>query len=150
MQQKALSLYVWHLSKPVLNRHLRSAGEENSQPHSVCRPRHCQELHDELRVIAAFIFVKSVDHQHKNCWALHLRPRLGDEMLPLMAQRLAGNLRTLWEGITDMTLNAGHAQCRLDRNAGDDLAARPTSPPSASREGKASTQTLLCMIPAGD
>ena len=48
-----------------------------------------------------------------------------------------------------MTPNAGHAPRKLDRNAGNEPA-RPADIAAASREEKASTQTLLCMIPAGD
>jgi hypothetical protein len=55
----------------------------------------------------------------------------------------------LEEGITDIAPDARYAPCKLDRNAGDEPA-RPADIAAASREEKASTQTLLCMIPAGD
>jgi hypothetical protein len=113
------------------------------------RPTHGQELHNELRVIVAFTLVESVDYQHKNCWAPQPRQRLEDEVLPLVAQRLAGDFRTLHEGITDMTPDIEHAPRKLDRNAGDESAC-PADITAASREEKAGTQLLLCMIPAGD
>jgi hypothetical protein len=48
-----------------------------------------------------------------------------------------------------MTPDARHATRKLDRNAGD-KPARASDITAAPREEKAGTQTLLCMIPAGD
>jgi hypothetical protein len=142
-------LCVQHLSQPILDQHLRSAYKKHSQPHIFQQPRHRQKLHDKLCVIATITLIKSVDYQHKNSWALQLRQRLKDKVLPLVTQQLAGNLRTLEESITNIVPDARHAPCKLDRNASNKHACLANIT-AASREEKASTQTLLCIIPAGD
>jgi hypothetical protein len=66
--------------------------------------------------------------------------------LPLVAQRLAGDLRTLKKGITNMTSESRYVPCKLDRNASDEPA-RAANITAASGEEEAGTQALLCMTP---
>jgi len=77
------------------------------------------------------------------------RQRTKNEALPLIAQRLAGNVAALFNGIVDTLPQCWHAVRKLHRDARNELACM-ADVAAVAREEEAGCETLPVVVPARD
>ena len=141
-------LRVSDLPEPVPNRHFWPACQEHAQPDTRQeRPHLSQQLHNEAGVVVAVALVERIDHYNVRLGLVQLRQRAADEMLPLIAQRLADNVAALCDSVADVLPRCWHAVRELNRNARHKLACVPHVA-AAAREEEARCQSLPVAVPA--
>jgi hypothetical protein len=139
VQHNVLVLRIWHLVEPVSDRHLRPACQQHPQPGPRWRSSLGQQLHDDANVAVAVALVERIYNQDERGWAVtvaKLRQRTENKVLPLVAQRLAGNVVALCNSVADMLPHRWHAVRELHCNARHKLAGVPNVA-AATREEEA-------------
>jgi hypothetical protein len=148
VQHKVPGLHVCDLPEPMSDRLVRPARHEHPQSKLVQRPSLGQQLHDSPDVVVVVALVECINNQKERGWVVmitELQQWTKDEVMPLVAQGLAGNVATLCDGLADVLPRRWDAMRKLHCNARDKLAC-VTDVVATSREEEAGRETFLVVV----